>query len=325
LSQIGELHLNAAVKALTFSPDGKFVFAGYAGNNDEVGVNIWDIETGFLVRIIKLEGRFLEDFSINPEGQVLAIVSLGNSPSLWDVSTGSQLAFSNGHEELPLISVSYNPVGKSIAYGYAMLGFLDVWNIEENKLMYEVRADTHDVNTISYTLDGQKIISGGWEGTVRIWNANNGALIREINIQSEPKTEDGKSYVNVYTIKQIITNINDQMAIAGCALECIVQVRDINSGKLFQQLTINTANWDLNKHAIAYNPDGTILGITSCLEISSSSTCTKTQLALLDMNSFTQITKLIDTGEIIAFGPNKRIIATGAEDGSVYLFGVANP
>jgi WD40 repeat protein len=115
------------------------------------------------------------------------------------------------------------------------------------------------------------------------------------------------------------------MAIAGCALECIVQVRDINSGKLLQQLAINTANWDLNKHAIAYNPDGTILGITSCLEISSSKMCTKTQVALLDMNSFTQITKLTDIGEIIAFSPDQKIIATGAEDGSVYLFGVANP
>lgn len=325
LARISELYQATLVRSLVFSPDGKYLFVGCADETSEAFVNIWDVATGLLIRTLNMGGRFLEDLSISPDGKTLAVASVEGTPSLWDISSGGRLVTIDGHDEVSVISVSYSPTGKSLAYGYAMLGFLHIWSLEENKTMYDVRADIHDVVSIAYTADGERIISGGWEGTVRIWNATTGDLIRNIDVESEPKTEGNTTYVDSYAIKEIATTAKGQMALVGCGKECIVQIRDIDSGALINQVSVSGDEWVFSKPNIVFNPNGTILGIGSCLELDSNWNCTSTEVVLTDMVSTAKIKVLKNSGSMVAISPDGKFIATGSDDGVVQLFGVANP
>jgi WD40 repeat protein len=325
LAQIIELSQSMPIEMLAFSPDGKYIFVGCADDNNQAFINIWDLATGFLVRTLNMDGRFLDDFSISPDGKTLAIATSGSKPMLWNISTGEQLKIPDGPDDgVPVVSVAFRPTGRSLAYGYAMLGFLQVSDLEKNMFLYEVRADTHDVNSISYTFDGQKIISGGWEGAVRIWDAKTGDLIKSIEVQNESNAEDAETSIDGYTIIDIANNTQDQIALAGCGGECIIQIRDLNSGDFIYQFDINGTEWVSSRPEVVFNSIGTILGTAFCTEIDASYNCAKATVILVEMDSFTTIKNIEGFGNRLAFSPDGKLLAIGNTDGLVHVFGIMN-
>jgi WD40 repeat protein len=133
LAEISELPQSMSIRMLAFSPDGKYVLVGCADDNNQAFINIWDLTTGALIRTLSMEDRFLDDFSISPDGKILAIATSGSKPTLWNLSTGEQLEIPDGPDDgVPVVSVAFRPTGVSLAHGYAMLGLLHVSDLEKN-------------------------------------------------------------------------------------------------------------------------------------------------------------------------------------------------
>ena len=127
------------VNSIAFSPDGKSLASGHRHKN----IRLWDLETGRLKVLFK-EHPFplrVQSIAFAPDGKTLASLSISIQSSdseaeilLWDAATGKYLTTFKGH-------------GKGLGRGFS----------------------PHS-SSIAFSPDGNTLVSGGLDGTVRLWN-----------------------------------------------------------------------------------------------------------------------------------------------------------
>ncbi|RUP36516.1 hypothetical protein BC936DRAFT_138469 [Jimgerdemannia flammicorona] len=71
-------------------------------------------------------------------------------------------------------SVSINPTGEWLAFGSSALGQLLVWEWQSESYVLKQQGHFYDMNTLSYSADGQSIVTGGDDGKVKVWNTTSG-------------------------------------------------------------------------------------------------------------------------------------------------------
>ncbi|TDL25193.1 WD repeat protein [Rickenella mellea] len=92
---------------------------------------------------------------------------------LWEMP-----AFSNIHtlsvSQEKISSVAINPGGEWLAFGATKLGQLLVWEWQSESYILKQQGHYFDMNTLSYSADGQHIATGGDDGKVKVWNTTSG-------------------------------------------------------------------------------------------------------------------------------------------------------
>ena len=73
-----------------------------------------------------------------------------------------------------ICSVAINSSGEWIAFGATKLGQLLVWEWQSESYVLKQQGHYFDMNTLSYSADGQNIATGGDDGKVKIWNTVSG-------------------------------------------------------------------------------------------------------------------------------------------------------
>lgn len=110
----------------------------------------------------------IESIVSSPDGKVLASVDRDGLVIIWDVSTGRELrAFSVPSSWSG--SVAFSADSKTIAYGYS-LG-IHLWDILSGR---EVRYFEGASTSVSFSSNGEGIISVNTEGEVIVWNIESG-------------------------------------------------------------------------------------------------------------------------------------------------------
>ncbi|KAF8324849.1 quinon protein alcohol dehydrogenase-like superfamily [Cantharellus anzutake] len=71
-------------------------------------------------------------------------------------------------------SLTINPSGEWLALGATKLGQLLVWEWQSESYILKQQGHYFDMNTLSFSSDGQHIATGGDDGKVKIWNVNSG-------------------------------------------------------------------------------------------------------------------------------------------------------
>ncbi|KAH7344776.1 quinon protein alcohol dehydrogenase-like superfamily [Rhizoctonia solani] len=71
-------------------------------------------------------------------------------------------------------SVAINPSGEWIAFGAKKLGQLLVWEWQSESYVLKQQGHYFDMNTLSFSQDGQNIATGGDDGKVKVWNTRSG-------------------------------------------------------------------------------------------------------------------------------------------------------
>ena len=190
---------------VAFSPDGRTI----AGSGGET-VHLWDVETGQRKYTVGgVERAYAASIAFSTDSRTLASGHAsplaGHSVSdgkiyLWDAQTGKLKASRSRSVSLPT-SLTFSPDGQTLAVGhlYAALGLgswgwvtlRDAKTLEFKLLLGAGQSPLGDfggVESVAFSPDGNVLAVGrsadtygpGGPGTVRLWDAATGALLRAL-------------------------------------------------------------------------------------------------------------------------------------------------
>ena len=92
---------------------------------------------------------------------------------LWEMPDFTNLHTLSISQE-KISSIAINPPGEWLAFGAKKLGQLLVWEWQSESYVLKQQGHYFDMNTVSYSPDGQYIATGGDDGKVKVWNATSG-------------------------------------------------------------------------------------------------------------------------------------------------------
>ncbi len=147
-----------AINGVCFSPDGKRI----ASASDDMAIKIWDASSGDELKTFQGHTWPVNCVTFSPDGRQIASGSDDGTVKIWEASSGKVLR--------TLIAGSND-------------GMIKPWdrsqlasNLEEFKTREQV--GRWAVNCVSFSPDGQRIVSGSADKMVKLWDANTGEELK---------------------------------------------------------------------------------------------------------------------------------------------------
>lgn len=127
----------------------------------------------------------LETIDFSPDGQFLVTGSDQDKTKLWNVATGQLIAELDG---------SINP--RYLGYEQSRTVFssdsqfllttrgkdVSLWDATTGQLKFTLTGHEDDITAASFSPGGERLATGGSDGTVRLWNATNGQFIQSLAV-----------------------------------------------------------------------------------------------------------------------------------------------
>ncbi|KAG0048825.1 U3 small nucleolar RNA-associated protein 13, partial [Linnemannia elongata] len=284
------------ITGIAFSPDSQWI----ASSSLDETVRLWGVSTGAPINVLSSHKDWVNDVVFSPSGLQIASGGSDNKVRLWDVDS---ILSSSVEQQDQLGAVGrtvYSPNGQYIltVSGYQTVKQWDSLTGASRPLSIEL-PETVSVKSVSYSLDGIPTAAIVQDGSLRLWELQEGG--RETVLEGSGRAK--------------------HVAMSSCC-------RWIVSSDQENTLTL----WDLDStqqmHVLIENGGPTNEDI-HCLEFSA----TGHQLAvgtqsgtiwLINPQSKGLITpKSTDRAiEVVSFSPDGQQLTTTSEDGLIYLWGV---
>ena len=170
------------ITSISLSPGGKFIVSGSDEGLpwDSGSICLWNLDTGELVKNLKLSSR-VNSVAFSPvDEQLIAFGSEDGTVKVWDVTDDEPVTI--GSHKGSIRSVGFSPSdGKHVASG-SYDNTICIWNVERRELAVgPLTGHTYCVLAVAYSPDGTRLVSGSTDNTVRIWNSETGDLLSTLN------------------------------------------------------------------------------------------------------------------------------------------------
>jgi WD40 repeat protein len=227
------------VRSVGFSPDGRFVAAGFLYE----GIKIWEVDSAQKVRSLRGHSSSVNAVAFSPNNDWLASASRDRTVRLWDVEAGRELRVIRGHEG-EVRSVAYSPDGQWLASA-STDQTVRIWRVVTGREVQTFYGHYDSVTSVAFSSDGDLVASGSLDTTVKLWETNTGRLINTLRGHGR-----GISHL-VFS--------PDGRRLASGGEDKVVKVWDLESGRAVQTLTghLNDVT------SVAYSPDGELLAAGS--------------------------------------------------------------
>jgi WD40 repeat protein len=293
------------VRALAFTPGGRALVTG--GFDDTV--RLWNPATGKELLRIRAHQYGSWSVAVSPDGRLVA--SAGSSPArVWDAADGKELHVLRGG----ILAVAFAPDGKTLVTG-SDRGGVHFWDSATGRERATGSAPDHHPRSFAFSPDGRLLASSGErDAEVYLWDSASGKQLRRL-----PAPKDGVKVVAWSPDGRTLAVASDGDYRTDAAVRDIV-LFDAQTGR--ELLRLKEAHTS-RVFAVAFSPDGRTLA--------SAGTCARQSPPILDDDTVRLWE--VDTGErrlglgrvqdwvrCLAFSPDGRTLATGAEDSTVLLW-----
>jgi WD40 repeat protein len=178
------------VTSAIFSQNGDRVIVGFC-DADGHRLCVWETETGILLHIHPLKGRFA---SFSQVGDKVCTLN-GPEAMIWDIETGKLLHTLEGHNE-QIWSAVFSPAGDMVVTSEGDVAM--IWDVETGVLIHTLANDIMGVNGFNSSRD--KVVTCSGVDTIMIWKVTTGTLLHTL--------EGEKSHFNA-TGDKLVTGSDD--------------------------------------------------------------------------------------------------------------------
>jgi WD40 repeat protein len=283
------------IHAVAYSPNGQQM----ASASEDDTVRLWQTNGGLLQRtfgsgVTGVSGTTgsLDAVAFSADGQTIAAAGYDGIIRLWRTSSGASVADLKGHSRYAS-ELAFSPDGQWLASaGYD--NTLRLWKIDLNERFFlwhtikakpiHVLVNVHSgwVCSIAFRPDGQQIASAGEDGTVKIWQTDQGKLLKTLQghegmVKAVAFSPTGRKVASSATDKTLkiwdiakgtllqtiaigseangLVFSRSGQIVASAQADCNIRLWQVSNG---QRVGILTGHSDI-VHTVALSPDGAIL------------------------------------------------------------------
>jgi WD40 repeat protein len=155
------------IPAVAFAPDGQTLAIGRFSEE----ARVYDSDSGERQATYGGHGTSARAVGFAPDGKLLAVGSYEGFVKLWDRTRGAEVRTLRGHQGR-IYEVVFSPDGTrllSVGVDAARL-----WDVGTGQEQHVLRHRDSLVHAGLFAPDGRSVLTGGWDGTVRSWDAETG-------------------------------------------------------------------------------------------------------------------------------------------------------
>ncbi len=289
------------IDEVAFGPDGdRLLTASKDGTT-----RLWDVSVAGGRDWLTVPGPSVRygAVSFSPDATTFAVPGQLDGVTIRDVNTGEALLSLQGHDAT-VASMAFSPDGRRLATAAgssathrAANQTVPIWNTSTGELAMTLTGHDDEVSAVAFSPDGRRLVTGSYDGTMRIWDAVNGAELRVRDVSAElyalAFSRDGR---------YILTGVDDSG---------LVTVWDADTLAPMGELRGHTGY----VNSVAYIPDG------RAVTASADGTA-----RIWDLGSARELATLRGhTGTVfsVAVSPDGETLATSGTDGLTKLWDVA--
>lgn len=137
-----------------------------------------------LVKLIEFQSQNSYAISLHwsTNSKKIHMLKSDGAIEIWDIQKGNLVkAFEPAKKNS--YGVGWYPTKNLVAYSDRTTNEISVWDLTNNRYLFDLGINTFPFITaqlVTWSPDNSKIISGGWDNTLRVWDASSGEELRVI-------------------------------------------------------------------------------------------------------------------------------------------------